>query len=315
MRLVCGLLAAVLLVGCDAGDGARPFGAAPAEGLDLRAELSATEIPLLGDLTLTLDLFVADGKEVEFEPAIPEGFDGDVRTLPAVSIDGGAWTRFELNLQPLQVGELTIAPFVAKDDDQSATTPEFVLTVGSVLEGADADVEAPAPLFPSPFRGWWWIGAGALGLVLLLVAIWWLRRRRAQRPEPASTPLPPHVRALRELTRLRGAPRRTQAEVEVFYVDVSQVLRVYLEDGFGLRAPERTTEEFLPEVERSGVLDATQRAHLRQFLEQCDLVKFAAMYPADDVHTRTFQFAEDLVESTRPDQGAAREPVAAGGEA
>jgi hypothetical protein len=36
-------------------------------------------------------------------------------------------------------------------------------------------------------------------------------------------------------------PRGTEAEVERFYVEVSDVLRTYVEERFGLRAPERTT--------------------------------------------------------------------------
>ncbi len=121
-------------------------------------------------------------------------------------------------------------------------------------------------------------------------------------------PLPPHIKALRELARLREAPRRTPAEVEVFYVAVSHVLRVYLEERFGLHAPERTTEEFLAEVESGDSLLTGHRNTLRQFLEQCDLVKFANLFPAPASHEETFRIAEQLVENTRPDrisQGAA----------
>ncbi len=296
----------MVLAGCSSEPVEAPlWGDSPAESLDLRAELSSASAPLLGDVELTLDLFEGPGRDVPFEPAIPEGFGGSVerRFERSLGEDRGTWTRFSVQLQPVETGELTIPPFEVRDeDDRVATTPEFVVTVSSVLADAEPDVEAPAPLFPSRFKDWWLAGGIAAGVLLLAALLFWWARRRKRRPAPDAIAIPPHIKALRELSRLRDAPRRSHSEVEVFYVAVSQVLRVYLEDRFGLRAPERTTEEFLPEVEQSGALDTEQRAHLRQFLEQCDLVKFAAMHPDETVHGQTFDFAESFVESTRPDR-------------
>ena len=44
---------------------------------------------------------------------------------------------------------------------------------------------------------------------------------------------------------------------------------------------------------------------LERFLEQCDLVKFAAVVPGENEHLATFALAEAFVESTRADRGAA----------
>ena len=117
--------------------------------------------------------------------------------------------------------------------------------------------------------------------------------------------MPPHVNALRALQRLRGAPRTTSAQVDAFYVEVSSVLRVYLEERFGLRAPELTTEEFLLGLESGDQLARGHRAELERFLMQCDLVKFAAVVPGENEHLATFALAEAFVESTRADRGAA----------
>jgi hypothetical protein len=110
------------------------------------------------------------------------------------------------------------------------------------------------------------------------------------------------VRAKRELARLRNAALRTPAEIAAFYVDVSHVLRTYLEERFGLHAPERTTEEFLQEVEAGRDLDVAQRLQLQRFLSQCDLVKFAAQIPDAAVHAATLASAEQFVETTRMDR-------------
>lgn len=301
-----------LLVGCESGEGTGPlWGEQPAESLDLRAELSAESAPLFGPIQLVIDAFVGAGVDAEFEPRVPDGFVGSVTESPGVPVadPAGAWTRYRMELRATDIGTLTIPPFRVSAGELTATTPELRLEVTTVLEGGAGEVEAPAPLFPSRTPVWVWWASVAAPVVLVLL-VWLIRRLRSRRPlEPSEVEVPPHVKALRALARLRDAPRRSAAEVEVFWVEVSQVLRVYLEDRFGLHAPERTTEEFLPEVERSGLLDAAHRAHLRQFLEQSDLVKFAAMLPGEDAHREAFAFAESFVESTRPDRTAAERPV------
>jgi hypothetical protein len=65
-----------------------------------------------------------------------------------------------------------------------------------------------------------------------------------------------------------------------FYDDASLILRRYIEDRFGLHAPERTTEEFLNETRASAVLMDEDVRILRKFLSHCDMVKFAAVIPS-----------------------------------
>jgi len=130
-----------------------------------------------------------------------------------------------------------------------------------------------------------------------------LLRRRSRAPLPGEIAVPPHTKALRALARLRGAARTTPAQVEAYYVEVSNVLRVYLEERFGLRAPERTTEEFLRELEGGDQLAREHRTELERFLSQCDLVKFAAVVPTEHDHLAMFALAEAFVESTRSDLG------------
>ena len=60
-----------------------------------------------------------------------------------------------------------------------------------------------------------------------------------------------------------------------FFADVSGVVRTYIEDRFGLHAPERTTEEFLRESAVHEGLSREDHDLLERFLGLCDLVKFA----------------------------------------
>ncbi len=317
------LLAWLLAAGCARDDTPPqvtlppvPWSQAPDLELDLRAWASADKLALLAPLTLAIDLYTAPDLEVDFAPQVPKGFRGDVQGLAFAPLGAGRTRRFVLTLQPTQLGELEIAPFRVEAKGKAsapgeahkpivATTPTLKITVESVVgEHGDA-VEPPAPPFAPRFNPVpWLIGAGALA-VLLLGIWWWRRRPRRARTAAPEIPLPPHVKALRALARLRSANRSTPEEVDAFYVEVSRILRAYLEDRFGLHAPERTTEEFLAELNQHGnqsPLDGRQRGALAGFLRQCDLVKFARVLPIEDVHVESLRIAEDLVEATRADR-------------
>jgi hypothetical protein len=56
---------------------------------------------------------------------------------------------------------------------------------------------------------------------------------------------------------------------------------LYLEERFDFHAPERTTEEFLYELQATELLTRDQKESLAEFLKRCDLVKFAKYEPRE----------------------------------
>lgn len=294
---------ALLVVSCGEQTSADP---APdlEPPLDLLAEVSKEQVKLLEPFDLRLYLYRDKGLELEFEPSVPEGFDGGrIQEQARRPTKTGEVIVYRGTLRPLRLGEVAIPAYTVKAGAQEASSGEILIQVESIL-GEDPDlaaIEAPAPLFPPRVNFLPWV-LGAAGLLLLVLLLVWFLRRPPRTVHPTETPLQPHVKALRALATLKSRPRQTEAEVEAFYVDVSQVLRIYLEERFGLHAPERTTEEFLAEIERGDTLTLEQRQSLGQFLEQCDLVKFARLIPESQVHERTFQIALAFVEQTRPDR-------------
>ena len=302
----------LLLAACAEPDVPLPWSAPPEQPLDLRVTVRPLHVALLQPITVTLDRYRADGVEVSFQPVVEdERFVTDRITKAEERAFGDGWVqRTELVLLPVAgPGELQVPAFAAEtvvaagEEPQVATTDEVTITVDSALQGEHGSgIEAPGGPFAARTNWWLW-GGGAAALLLAGAALarWFARRRRAP-DDPLTVAVPAHVRALRELQRWRGAPRGTPAEVAAFYVGVSQVLRVYLEERFGLHAPERTTEEFLRDLESADTLARAHRAELERFLQQCDLVKFAAVVPGEEEHQRTFELAEAFIESTRADR-------------
>lgn len=164
----------------------------------------------------------------------------------------------------------------------------------SSLAGADTNslrLLKPPVEIPSGWAWLWWT-LGTLALAALLFWAWkyWQKKKKSAPPVPV---IPPHVRAkqrLREALTFIHDPRQ-------FCILVSDTVRWYLEEQFNFRAPERTTEEFLHELQNSPVLTGDQKANLGDFLERCDLVKFARYEPREpelhDLHDSALRLVEE----------------------
>ena len=92
----------------------------------------------------------------------------------------------------------------------------------------------------------------------------------------------PIERAWVELDRLlkKGLPGR--GRYKDFYVELTMVVRRYVQRKYGIRAPHMTTDEFLRECgeDETRVVDT---ASLRRFLENADMVKFAGVEATPDM--------------------------------
>ena len=165
------------------------------------------------------------------------------------------------------------------------------------------DIRAIRPPVEIPNPWAWVIGIGAILLLAATIAaaiLWWKRRKARVVP----VMVPPHVRArerLNEALALLADPR-------AFCIAVSDAVRVYLEERFHLRAPERTTEEFLRELQRTPHLNEGQKESLAAFLEQCDLVKFARFEPPESALRELHESALRLVHETQYEAAAENTP-------
>jgi len=175
-------------------------------------------------------------------------------------------------------------------------------TATALAEAAEdiRDIRGPKFMFPP-----WLLPAVIAGAVLLAFGALGLRRwlRRRRRPRV----LLPFEIALQRLEEMRALMQPDDARE--FSIAVSDVVRRYIEERFGVTATHRTTEEFLRDLlESSHAPLARHRALLSDFLQQCDLVKFAGMsltlQNMESLHHSARAF---VLETAKPD-----EPIASG---
>ena len=155
------------------------------------------------------------------------------------------------------------------------------------------DIKPPIDI-PDPWI-WLWIALGALALLAVVSLVVWLWMRARSRV-PIVPPIPAHIRAKQALQKAL----ELIAQPKSFCIVVSDTVRLYLEERFNFRAPERTTEEFLRELGETNLLTPEQKESLGRFLESCDLVKFAKYEPGENELRELHTSAIRLVEETEP---------------
>ena len=157
------------------------------------------------------------------------------------------------------------------------------------------DIRDIKGLVPVPL-GWWWLALLLALVAFAVVAIWLWKRKKPAAATIIAPPPTAYEWAIRAMQQLRA----DDPPVEPFYTRLSDIIRHYLEGRFQLRAPERTTEEFLYEVAQDGTLSPGHKELLGAFLQECDLVKFARLQPEPADRQRAFAAAEKFVEETGP---------------
>ncbi len=274
--------------------------------------------PSLG-ATVTLTISVTAEKDVELlMPEFGEALErfSIVDFAPRQSLDdeGRTVAVQTYRLQLPSSGKQTVPPILIEYVDRrpgqreapegydayELLTERLEFEVQSVIpKDAKADLKpalgelGPREVPPAPRWPWLVVGLVLLAAASPLALRAFLAWRRKARQRSA------YEIARARLQRLLDSPRPAAEQIDAFYVELSGIVRRYLEDRFDLRAPELTTEEFLASVGESPDLSRDHQALLQEFLRQADLVKFAGVQPSDADVERSIEVAASFLEETR----------------
>jgi hypothetical protein len=305
-RITAITLTAIIGLSVTLGCGKRPAGtesqradtAAPRQETVTQGPVTVTltvtpgSVFLDRDILLTLRATSPENVTVDIPPIHDRllGFlDAGHFDREPVRSDSGVTTERVVRLTPLIADEYRIAPMAityshAPNSEHHSpawlATPPIVLPMNAVTDQNVGD-DIKTSLYPVWVRPSMRTATGYLALLMLLAAvgfvIWKLIRRAHRRIRLMR--MSPRERALEELNELLAKHLVENNRVKDFYVELTMVVRRYIERQHHIRAPEQTTEEFLAAVSSDPRFDATVVKRLRSFLEAADLVKFAAYHP------------------------------------
>ena len=148
----------------------------------------------------------------------------------------------------------------------------------------------------------WWLCWLLLALIAVAVGIYVFMRYKKIPREKVKAPvpeLPAWEKAYQALEALRQENLADQGLFKEFFTRVADIVRLYMENRFNIHAPHMTTEEFLYYLGISGHLNETQKVALKEFLNSCDMVKFAKYAPTVKEALTNFDLAKRLVDDTR----------------
>lgn len=143
-----------------------------------------------------------------------------------------------------------------------------------------------------------------LGIVLGVVALVWLivwlvRRRKKNLPffGPPKPKEPAHVVALRSLDKIKQQELWKAHKIKAYYTQLTDTLRVYLCDRWGIQAMEQTSAEMLGALQQEHLAKETLQ-EISEMLTVSDLAKFAKYVPSDDENVGALQQAVRFVTAT-----------------
>ncbi len=131
----------------------------------------------------------------------------------------------------------------------------------------------------------------------------WLRKGKLPLV-PTKKPIPPYELAVQELMKLKEQKLCEQGLEKEYYTRLTDILRSYLENRFGINAMEMTSTQILRALSEN---DQTRlpRKYMTEVLKVADFVKFAKVRPLPDDNIQAYKSAMQFVEDTKPAPEAA----------
>jgi len=217
-----------------------------------------------------------------------------------VSNDRTRYT-FRYRITAFRVGDLVFPPISVAYQSSAgvpgvATTAEIPIVITSVIQPGEAtdDIKPAKPQLRLPNAAPQipqlaiQVALALVVLVMLGLIVRQTRRaagRRSKYAEIDEVLLTPAQRALAELNRVASLGLPEKGRYAEHYALLSQALRVYVRDRFGLSAHERTPRELREDMLRAGI-DRTEIATIYEILREGESARFhrAVSYPARAQH-------------------------------
>ena len=315
-RSIIHLLLIVLLVNCF-------HTKATAQNIQVEARLDRVSIPIGDQTLLHVSARMPAKTEVTF-PVIADSI-GKVQIVKSLKADtvidknntGQATITHHYAVTAFDAGVYTFPAFIFHTKTGDFKTGTVTLQVKTVpVDTTKTFYDIKQPLTVS-YTFWDWLKDHWLAVLLGLLAVlaiaglvYYYKKRPKTEVSivaPAALVLSADEFSLNKLNELRAKNLWQQGEVKLYYSELSDVMREYLEKRFQVKAHEQTTDELFENLVRKDILNESKTL-LRQILNLSDLVKFAKYKPEASENEQSMEKAISFIVQTKhqPEQQTAQ---------
>lgn len=287
---------------------------ATAQNIQVEAKLDRVSIPI-GDQTI---LHVSARMPVKTDITFPVIADsiGKVQIVKSLKADTVIYKSdpshqtitHNYAITSFDAGVYTFPAFIfhTKTGDLETGTPTLqVKAIPVDTTKTFYDIKQPLTI---SYTFWDWLKdhwlAVLLGLaaVLVIAGLVYYYKKRPKMEVPVAAAAGPVLSAdtisLNKLNELRAKNLWQQGEVKLYYSELSDVMREYLEKRFHIQAHEQTTDEIFENLTNKD-LEAESKTALRQILTLADLVKFAKHKPEAFDNEQSMEKAVSFIMQTK----------------
>ena len=111
---------------------------------------------------------------------------------------------------------------------------------------------------------------------------------------------PPDEVAYERLEKLKSMDLISQGKIKEYYIILSEIMRKYLEHRYSISVLDRTTSELYRELRQIKEIEKKHVTRIKEFLEECDLVKFAKYIPEIEQINKDTDTAKEIIDITKP---------------
>ncbi|OGF44243.1 MAG: hypothetical protein A2452_05550 [Candidatus Firestonebacteria bacterium RIFOXYC2_FULL_39_67] len=222
---------------------------------------------------------------------------------------GKTVTEYRLVLTTFTTGNYEIPEISVKYTDKDSLEKEvksnkIILVVEPVKSNPNdkddiRDVKKPLTI---PHSFWFWLFTVILPLIAIAAffLVKYLKSGNVSKiMEKAEPARPPHETAYERLSKLKELKLVEEGKIREHYYILSEIIRGYLEARYELPVVERTTSEAYKEMLDSGKIKRKEVTIVKDFLEECDLVKFAKVIPESTKIEEDYGMGISIVDMTK----------------
>jgi hypothetical protein len=146
----------------------------------------------------------------------------------------------------------------------------------------------------------WWILL-TLAIITLTILYYFLYYKNNKKPTILKIKAkdPAHIIALEKLQKIKDNKLWLNNDIKEYYVQITDILREYIENRFGFRAKEMVSSEIIEILYNNRLLINNDLEKLKNILNASDFVKFAKYQPSQNDNISSLEYAFDIVENTK----------------